>query len=378
MTDETPSSRRWLHQAVAGAAVRAALAVGGLAPAFAWMLAQGAPALVVAQLAVGAFVYAAALFALERRGAPWPETLARLAVGGLAGAPLGWAAGASLEHAGDPTALWAAMARGAARVEVVELFGLAFGALLFTQVVGAWFHVRARTERAGPQVVCGILIVGLPLLLLVGGDLASGGRVRGEVVISLVVTLACGALVPLLVALGEARWVQARVDPQAPRAARGEARPAIAGVGLVLLLLLSVVGAVEPFTVTRKRSPEAAAIGALKTIATSQTVFREGDKDGDGVLDYAASLGELSRAALVDPVLGAGVKQGYVYRVLRSATEPEYRWIAAAEPLVPDATRAFVINHTGAIHYRRVDEGPPVALDVDTCALPEGWRRVGR
>ncbi|MBL4848054.1 MAG: hypothetical protein JKY65_21265, partial [Planctomycetes bacterium] len=35
---------------------------------------------------------------------------------------------------------------------------------------------------------------------------------------------------------------------------------------------------------------EVAAIGSLKTLSMAQTLFREGDKDGNGALDYANDL----------------------------------------------------------------------------------------
>ncbi|MBX3471052.1 MAG: hypothetical protein KF878_29645 [Planctomycetes bacterium] len=377
MTDETPSSRRWLHQAVAGAGLRAALAVVGLAPAAAYVLAHRIPPLWLAQVAVGLFVYAFALFALERRGAPWYETVARLALAGPVGGALGWLAGVSLEHAGDPMGAWAELADELPRVRLLDVLGMGLVTLLVTQVIGAWFHVRSRTERAGPQVLCGVAVTGAPILLTFTAALVGGGRVPGDAVVGALATIACGLAIPLFVALGEGRWVQPRVDPQAPRAATGEARPAIAGGGLVVLGLLSVFGLFDPM-VYRGRPSEAMAIGALKTIATSQTIFREGDKDGDGVLAYAASLAELSRAGLVDPVLGWGVKQGYVFRVLRSATTPEYLWIAAADPLPSGGDRSFVINHRGVIHYRRTDDGAPAALDAETCEVPAGWAQVGK
>src|SRR5205807_8887790 len=58
--------------------------------------------------------------------------------------------------------------------------------------------------------------------------------------------------------------------------------------GLVVLGLLTVIVAISlPNLVSsRKHRNERDAIGALKSIATSEAVFREGDKEVDGNLDY--------------------------------------------------------------------------------------------
>ncbi len=372
--DDAPDSRRWFHQAIAGAGARAALALLGLAPAALLLVAEVGPRLALLQVAVGLFVYAAALFALERRGAAWPEVVARLAAGGLVGAPLGWAAGASLEFVGEPWRVWERLARGL-RVGGVELLAMTLSVLLFTQLVGAWFHVRARTERPLPQVVCGLVLTGVPVVFF----LLVEHHVGGDDALGCLATLASGALVPLLVALGERRLVHARVDPQAPRASGGEARPAVAGGGLVVLALLGAFGAAMPDFDGRYRG-EGPAIGVLKTVSSAQTLFREGDKDGDGELNYAGSTRELSATSLVDGHLGTGVKFGYVFRVLHSATTPELLWIAAADPLGPPGfahDRSFVTNHTGVIYYRSLREGPAV-LDPETCEIPAGWVPVGK
>src|SRR5512143_2012244 len=78
---------------------------------------------------------------------------------------------------------------------------------------------------------------------------------------------------------------------------------------------------------------ERAAVGALKTITTSQSVFREGDKEQDGNLDYGM-LTELSNVTLIDAVLGKGSKQGYYFSCTYSTTTSEFLWFACANPQV--------------------------------------------
>ncbi len=118
----------------------------------------------------------------------------------------------------------------------------------------------------------------------------------------------------------------------------------------------------------RKHGNEAAAIGALKTMNSAQTLYREGDKENDGTLDYG-SLADLSDAMLIDGVLGSGRKQGYVFQVNESALTPEFLWFATASPAVPRSTgdRYFATNHSGVIYSS--DIGPFPTGDP-MCELP--------
>ncbi|MBX3466385.1 MAG: hypothetical protein KF878_05735 [Planctomycetes bacterium] len=125
----------------------------------------------------------------------------------------------------------------------------------------------------------------------------------------------------------------------------------------------------------RLHGNEAAAIGALKTINTAQVVFREGDKDGNGELDYG-TLAQLAHARLIDEALGSGTKQGYRFEALPSPTTPEFLWMATATPVEPGrtGTRHFVTNHSGVIYY---STRAPFTLNPD-CKIPEHATPVGR
>lgn len=100
----------------------------------------------------------------------------------------------------------------------------------------------------------------------------------------------------------------------------------------------------------RQGSNEAAAIGALRTITTAQALFREGDKDRDGIYNYAASLDVLGRANLIDVVLRTGRKQGYVFRIV---TGDGFKWSADAVPETPGKTgnRSFFVDESGVIRF---------------------------
>jgi hypothetical protein len=151
---------------------------------------------------------------------------------------------------------------------------------------------------------------------------------------------------------------------------------AAATVVLAIILAIAIPNLIE----ARKHGGEASPIGALKTITTSQTLFREGDKERDGTLDYG-NLQELSNTTLIDAVLGSGVKQGYRFEVRPSPTTPEFLWFAVATPVTPGKTgdRYFCTNHAGVIYYTGTS-GRSIwtAAGGPECTIPEGWLPVGR
>jgi hypothetical protein len=166
----------------------------------------------------------------------------------------------------------------------------------------------------------------------------------------------------------------------------GKAAPKKSGLPLVAILAVCAVGlcgfvaviaaiAIPNLIEARKHGNEAAAIGALKTINTAQALFRESDREADGLLDYG-SLTELSDATFVDPVLGGGQKQGYMFQSVASPTTPEFLWMATATPMTPGKTgdRYFVTNHAGVIYY---SNDAPFSITPD-CEIPPNAVPVGR
>ena len=97
----------------------------------------------------------------------------------------------------------------------------------------------------------------------------------------------------------------------------------------------------------------------MRTISSVQTQFREGDRDGDGIADYARSLEELSHAGLIDNVLGGGTKSGYRFG-LRGGVDA---WQASATPAsTSTGTRNFLICTDGIVRFS--GNGPA------TCSSP--------
>jgi hypothetical protein len=124
----------------------------------------------------------------------------------------------------------------------------------------------------------------------------------------------------------------------------------------------------------QKIGNECSAIGALKTICTAQSIFREGDKEHDGNLDYGM-LSELANTGLVDSVLGSGTKQGYTFQATYSFATSEFLWFGVANPTIPGTSgeRSFATNQTGVIFYTTAG---PLSIDTNTCFLSSNGRLV--
>ncbi len=143
---------------------------------------------------------------------------------------------------------------------------------------------------------------------------------------------------------------------------------------MIVIAIIAIIAAIAiPNLIeARKHGNEAAAIGALKTVSTSQTLFREGDKDGNGILDYG-TLAQLSDATLIDGVLGSGTKQGYLFTTAPGDDTPEFLWFAVANPASPGTTgdRYFCTNHAGVIFYTGLlGDSIDITAHTDDCEIP--------
>jgi hypothetical protein len=127
----------------------------------------------------------------------------------------------------------------------------------------------------------------------------------------------------------------------------------------------------------KKHGNEASAIGALKTLTTAEAIFREGDKDGNGELDYG-DLKALGKAKVIDSVLASGKKQGYLFQCAASTDEKEKKcfcWWATAFPEKPGVSgdRYFFTNQAGVIYYSTKS----FEVDKESCEVPEGLKKLG-
>lgn len=128
-------------------------------------------------------------------------------------------------------------------------------------------------------------------------------------------------------------------------------------LGIVAIAIVVIFGGglcLALWSVPRHRHDHSvSALGALKTISSAQMLYREGDKDGDGTLQYAADLRALTNTGisgdedLIDEVLASGTKQGYVFSITSAS---EFGFTANASPQ-EDGLRHFGINMRGEMHY---------------------------
>ncbi|MGE0710719.1 MAG: hypothetical protein AB7N76_28015 [Planctomycetota bacterium] len=133
-------------------------------------------------------------------------------------------------------------------------------------------------------------------------------------------------------------------------------------LGLIALVLLLLVDRPR-----EGREHASMARGTLRGLAGAQMVFRQGDKDGDGTLDYG-TLSELAAAQLIDAPLGSGTKLGYTF-VCQPGADPLATWFAFANPIPGSPEqRAFFVNQDGVIHAR--DGSPITVAEVKSGCLP--------
>ena len=123
---------------------------------------------------------------------------------------------------------------------------------------------------------------------------------------------------------------------------------------MIVIAIIAIIAAIAIPNLldARKAANEASAIASLRALHSAQNIYREQDKDGNGTLDYANSLGALTNASLIDAVLGQGVKQGYTFEVVDGG-QTLFTWSgnADAEEAGDSGDRMFYIDHTGVIRY---------------------------
>jgi len=129
-------------------------------------------------------------------------------------------------------------------------------------------------------------------------------------------------------------------------------------VGVCAIPFVAIVAAIAIPNLLRSRlsANESAAIGAMRTIASGQASYQasgELDADKDGIGEYG-TLSDLVGAnpPYIDPVLGAGQKQGYTF-VCKPNEDGESGYTCHADPLVSGRTgnRHFFVDESGVITF---------------------------
>jgi hypothetical protein len=130
--------------------------------------------------------------------------------------------------------------------------------------------------------------------------------------------------------------------------------------GIPVIAIIAAI-AIPNLIEARKNSNEAAAIGVLRTVTTAQVLYREGDKDKDGVLQYAPDLESLRRTQLIDAQTGSGMRQGYRFQIEQADGR---RFSATAAPAAPGKSgdRWFFVDESGVVRWST--RAPATAQDA--------------
>jgi type IV pilus assembly protein PilA len=147
---------------------------------------------------------------------------------------------------------------------------------------------------------------------------------------------------------------------------------------MIVIAIIAIIAAIAipNLLAARKHGNETAAIGALKTITNAQSMFREGDKDGNGTNDYG-TLTALGATQVIDSILGAGTRQGYLFRASASASTPEFLWFATANPALAMSSgdRYFCTQMQGTIFYTTAGS---MAMNSVDCTVSSTYLPVGK
>jgi type IV pilus assembly protein PilA len=145
---------------------------------------------------------------------------------------------------------------------------------------------------------------------------------------------------------------------------------------MIVVAIIAIIAAIAIPNLLRSRmsANEASAAGAMRTISTGEAGYQTAgfrDVDGDGLGDYG-TLAQLAdpdgggaTPPYIDPVLGAGTKQGYTFTVAvtdgGAAAAPAYT--CTAVPQVPGRSgfRQFFVDESGVIRFTADGTGVSVA-----------------
>ena len=89
-------------------------------------------------------------------------------------------------------------------------------------------------------------------------------------------------------------------------------------------------------------------IASLRTLVRAQAVFREGDKDEDGVLAFAPNLSKLKLSGLIDEKLARGAKGAYTFTLVGGRYD--YRCVAMPADATADL-HCFVLCNDAEVRF---------------------------
>jgi prepilin-type N-terminal cleavage/methylation domain-containing protein len=124
---------------------------------------------------------------------------------------------------------------------------------------------------------------------------------------------------------------------------------------MIVIAIIAIIAAIAipNLLEARKSANESAAISSLRTLVTTQQLFRDSDRDGDGLADFAQNFTALAASAngsLIDSTLASGTKQGYSFAM--SVPTGNLSWSCVATPVSnKTGTRRFFADESGVIRF---------------------------
>jgi type IV pilus assembly protein PilA len=143
---------------------------------------------------------------------------------------------------------------------------------------------------------------------------------------------------------------------------------------LIVVAIILIIAAIAIPNLLRSKmaANQASAVGAIRTIVTSQVTYESTYQNG-----FAAALSDLggasactassTSACLIDPVLTSGVKSGYNFESASNGTN-NVNFEADAWPITYDSTGddAYCSDQTGVIRYNTT--GTQITDAAGACA----------
>jgi len=114
---------------------------------------------------------------------------------------------------------------------------------------------------------------------------------------------------------------------------------------MIVVAIIAIIAAIAIPSLlnARKAGNESSAISSLRTLATTNNMYRTRYQT------YTSSLANLSAAGYIDSILGSGTKSGYVFTYSGSTNT----WTVSATPSTTGTTgdRGFFVDQTGVIRF---------------------------
>jgi len=120
---------------------------------------------------------------------------------------------------------------------------------------------------------------------------------------------------------------------------------------IIVIAIIAIIAAlaIPNLIEARKGSNEAAAIGALRTISTAQSLFRETDRDGNGLPDYASTLAALVFPGGIDPTVASGRAHGYALHLTANSDRTHWSVVAAPAAVNRSGDGVFTIDESDVV-----------------------------